>query len=173
MGELNKSKPTPPRFWLFFNESDFSEDFTYISSGNFSEVRKTSFQFKEHLKRYNRPLALSGVDVAIKDFKGFVHDWLEEQYYVSREIVCNMVTHPNLINYYGGVQLSSPQRVGLIMEYISIDLRTSIEIDERFSNFYVQLDVAKQIASGMNFLHSLNPYILVFKLQNFFFLFFL
>ena len=41
------------------------------------------------------------------------------------------------------------------------DLRDMINNDNRLKQRDVQLHCAKQIASGMNFLHSLNPIVLV------------
>ena len=46
------------------------------------------------------------------------------------------------------------------MEFISTTLRKAIENDNRLKNIMKQMNIGKQIASGMNFLHSLNPYIL-------------
>ena len=47
------------------------------------------------------------------------------------------------------------------MEFVSSNLRSFIEKDKRSREMSNQIRIAKQISSGMNFLHSLNPYILV------------
>ena len=65
------------------------------------------------------------------------------------------------MNYLGGLYLENPQRIGVIMEFVSSNLRSFIEKDERSKEINNQIRIAKQISSGMNFLHSLNPYILV------------
>lgn len=51
-------------------------------------------------------------------------------------------------------------RVGIVMELMNVSLRGAISKDPRLKERKVQLNIAKQVASGMNFLHSLNPYIL-------------
>lgn len=66
----------------------------------------------------------------------------------------------------GGLNLGrgfpdNPWRVGIIMEFVWTNLRNLIQKDRRFECLDTQLNIAKQIASGMNFLHSLNPHILV------------
>ena len=59
------------------------------------------------------------------------------------------------------------------MEFVSTNLRKAIETDSRLQNFKVRLELSKQIASGMNYLHSLNPYILVNNISfNIFIIFF-
>ncbi len=63
------------------------------------------------------------------------------------------------MDYYGGLKLKS--RVGIVMEFISTNLRKAIENDARLKEKPNQINIAKQIVSGMNFLHSLDPYILV------------
>lgn len=60
------------------------------------------------------------------------------------------------------------ERVGIVMEYIESNLRNSIKKDSRILNRKNQILIAKQIASGMNFLHSLNPSILVNEKNIFF-----
>ena len=47
------------------------------------------------------------------------------------------------------------------MELMKTDLRKAIGQDSRFNERNIQFSVAQQIAAGMNFLHSLNPYVLV------------
>ena len=47
------------------------------------------------------------------------------------------------------------------MEFVSSNLRSFIEKDQRSKEINNQIRIAKQISSGMNFLHSLNPPILV------------
>ena len=49
------------------------------------------------------------------------------------------------------------------MEFVSSNLRSFIEKDERSKEINNQIKIAKQICSGMNFLHSLNPPIFVTK----------
>jgi serine/threonine protein kinase len=46
------------------------------------------------------------------------------------------------------------------MEFVSNNLRNFIENDSRLRKIENQILISKQISSGMNFLHSLNPYIL-------------
>ena len=46
------------------------------------------------------------------------------------------------------------------MEFVSNNLRNFIESDSRLRKIENQILISKQISSGMNFLHSLNPYIL-------------
>lgn len=46
------------------------------------------------------------------------------------------------------------------MEFVDMNLRDAIEKNPSLSDFRNQLLIAKQIASGMNFLHNLNPPIL-------------
>jgi len=65
------------------------------------------------------------------------------------------------VNYIGGLQLNNPDRVGIVMKFISTTLRKSIENDSRLKDKKIQIDIGKQISSGMNFLHSLNPYVIV------------
>lgn len=77
----------------------------------------------------------------------------------------------NQVNYIGGLQLgkgTATDPVGCVMEFISTNLRNAIETDERLHNRRMQMELAKQIASGMNFLHSLNPFILVKENEVFF-----
>ena len=57
------------------------------------------------------------------------------------------------------------------MEFISSNLRNCIENDPRLREIENQIIISKQISSGMNFLHSLNPHILV--INKFFFYFFI
>ena len=66
--------------------------------------------------------------------------------------------------------MENPWRVGIVMEFISTTLRKSIENDNRLKDIMKQINIGKQIASGMNFLHSLNPYILV-KIKEYHFIF--
>lgn len=50
------------------------------------------------------------------------------------------------------------------MEFFSItNLKQAIQTNPRLQEINNQLMIAKQIASGMNFLHSLNPCVLVKK----------
>lgn len=70
------------------------------------------------------------------------------------------------MNYIGGLRLgkgipNDAWRVGIVMEFVDSNLRSAIESNPVLRDFHAQLKVAKQIASGMNFLHSLNPLILV------------
>ena len=68
------------------------------------------------------------------------------------------------MNYLGGLFLydrENGRRIGVVMEFVSSNLRSFIEKDERSKEINNQIRIAKQISSGMNFLHSLNPYILV------------
>src|SRR5579885_2858113 len=46
------------------------------------------------------------------------------------------------------------------MEFISTNLRKAIVNDNRLKDIKNQINIGKQIASGMNFLHSLEPYVL-------------
>ena len=66
-----------------------------------------------------------------------------------------------VVCYIGGLDLSNPGRVGVVMEFVSTTLRNAIEKDGRLKDLQTQLLISKQIVSGMNFLHSLNPYVLV------------
>ena len=47
------------------------------------------------------------------------------------------------------------------MEFVDGNLRQKIQNDDRVSDPKIQLKIAKQIASAMNFFSSLNPPILV------------
>ena len=47
------------------------------------------------------------------------------------------------------------------MELMDTNLRNAIETNKQLRDRVIQLEISKQIASGMNFLHSLNPNILV------------
>lgn len=47
---------------------------------------------------------------------------------------------------------------------MNTDLRKAIASDARLKEKKVQYNIAKQIASGMNYLHSLNPDVLVISL---------
>ena len=47
------------------------------------------------------------------------------------------------------------------MEFVSTNLRKCIENDIRMKDIRNQINIGKQISSGMNFLHSLNPHVLV------------
>ena len=47
------------------------------------------------------------------------------------------------------------------MEFLSTDLRNAIKNDNRLKDMKIKINISKQISSGMNFLHSLNPFILV------------
>ena len=47
------------------------------------------------------------------------------------------------------------------MEFICSNLRNYIENDSRLRDIDNQIRISKQISSGMNFLHSLNPFVLV------------
>lgn len=53
------------------------------------------------------------------------------------------------------------QRVGLLMELAISNLRDFIHFGGKFDDIKAQVNAAKQIAYGMNFLHSLRPQILV------------
>lgn len=71
-----------------------------------------------------------------------------------------------VVNYIGGLYLGDGSvnnafRAGIVMEFVPSTLRSSIEKDERLKDIHTKFRIAKQIASGMNFLHSLNPFILV------------
>lgn len=57
------------------------------------------------------------------------------------------------------------------MEFVDTNLRKAIETFPQLKIFESQLSVAKQIASGMKFLHTLKPFILhrdlrVMKIEN-------
>lgn len=74
--------------------------------------------------------------------------------------------------YYGGIYLGNggPEnvfRIGIVMEYLPINLSDAIQHDDRLKSDENRLKVSLQIATGMNFLHSLNPAILV-NLTDFF-----
>ena len=59
------------------------------------------------------------------------------------------------------MDLENPDRVGIVMEFICSNLRNYIENDSRLREIDNQIKISKQISSGMNFLHSLNPFVLV------------
>lgn len=108
------------------------------------------------------------------DLIGETHNFIQEAYALSHEVSCTLILHPHLVNYIGGVQLgstlaSNPQRIGVVMELMETNLRDLIRRDKRLSIPEIGLKLAKQIASGLNFLHSMNPYILV-KRNSFFYL---
>ena len=65
------------------------------------------------------------------------------------------------MEYVGGLMLKNPWRVGIVMEFVSTTLRKWIENDVKMKDIKNQISIGKQIASGMNFLHYLNPHILV------------
>lgn len=57
------------------------------------------------------------------------------------------------------------EKVGIVTEFVNgINLELAIRDLPQLKELENQLYVAKQIVSGMNFLHSLNPYILVKKI---------
>lgn len=70
-----------------------------------------------------------------------------------------------LVNYIGGLSLGNPNRVGVIMEFMDTNLREAIERDDRLQDEITCFQIAKEIAAGMNFLHSLNPYIVVIQIN--------
>lgn len=74
-----------------------------------------------------------------------------------------IIAHPSIINYLGGLSLKNPNRVGTVMEFVFSDLRRAIQKETvpQLKDRKNQFIVAKKIASGMNFLHSLVPYVLV------------
>ena len=109
---------------------------------------------------------------------------MKEFHSLSHEVSCTLILHPNIgknhlkeskkfnlifyflkklkkVNYLGGLHLSKPESIGVVIEFVSSNLRNFIEKDERSREINNQIRIAKQISSGMNFLHSLNPYILV------------
>jgi len=54
-----------------------------------------------------------------------------------------------------------PNRIGVMMEFMDTDLRKAIKKFPKLKERIVQFSITKKIASGINFLHSLNPHILV------------
>lgn len=72
-----------------------------------------------------------------------------------------IIAHPSIVNYYGGLSLKNPNRVGTVMEFIHIDLRHAINKKlPGIGDARNQYMIAKKVASGMYFLHSLVPYVL-------------
>lgn len=156
---------TPPRFWHFFEEDDFII-LDFIASGNFGEVKRAQFKTAEFLEKQNRNTTHANEVVALKDPQNREHDYILEQYSLSHEMSCTILFHNNLVNYFGGVDfgegtISSPQRVGIVMEYVVYNLECLIRNDCRLLKEEIQLHIAKQISLGMNFLHSLKPCVLV------------
>lgn len=156
---------TPTRFWTYFEPFDFKFAEEVIASGNFGEVLKKVFKDEEHFAKKNRHgFPFANKVVAMKDPK-YLTSWTEAQYSLSHEISCTVLLHPNLINYIGGVRLGNGlpedmERIGIVMEYLQCNLRTAIQKIPQFKETQLQWKIAKQIASGMNFLHSLKPYVL-------------
>lgn len=136
-----------------------------IANGNFGNVKKSKF-INFNLFENNQAIIDSIQEVAIKETKGNEHNWIKEIYQLSHEVISTILFHPNLVNYIGGVSLGdatkdNPQRVGTIMEYIPNHLRFCIKEHPAFLNPKLQTQIAKQIASGVNFLHSLHPPVIV------------
>lgn len=154
---------TPARFWPFYTPSHFVGTGVVISTGNFGEIKKIKFESAEVLKKENKPLTYADKIVAVKDQKGKFHDFVEGQYNLCHEVSCILTLHPYIINYIGGVEFgyAMTQRVGIVMEYMPTNLRKAIKHDSRLDSLEIKLQISKKIASGMNFLHSLNPSILV------------
>lgn len=142
------------RFWRVFLPSDFESGFQHIATGNFGSVKQVTF--KKTLS--NSSHIFAGKNVALKEPKHRKSNFVEEQDSFSYEISCTLILHPNIVNYIGGVGLYFPERIGIIMELLQTNLRDFISKNVIEMNF--QLYIAKQIASGMNFLHSLNPHVL-------------
>lgn len=63
--------------------------------------------------------------------------------------------------YLGKGNEKEPIQLGVITEFLKTTLHQAIRKDARLSKPKMQLHIAKQMASGMSFLHSLNPCILV------------
>lgn len=159
-----RARITPTRFWSYF-EGDSFENHSIISQGNFSEVIKVrvkdSYDFTQ-----NKTLGIYvGQEVAVKDPKGEKHDVIQEVYSLSQEISCTVIFHPFIVKYIGGVNLGHghTQRVGVVMELMKTDLRAAIKENIGLKNLSTQMKIAREIASGMNYLHSLNPFVLVTK----------
>jgi len=155
-----KVQITPTRFWRWFDEDEFEPSFEIVASGHFGQVKKAKFKGEEYLQKKKQPITYAGQLVALKDPKGNEHDFVSEQYALSHEVSCTLILHPSLVNYIGGVYLKNPARVGIVIELLERNLRSAIEKDPQLRDRRVQLSIAKQIASGMNFLHSLNPLVL-------------
>ena len=144
-----------------FDEEDFETDKQVIASGNFGTVSRAILKSESHFRQKNINTSYAGQIIALKDPKGKNHNFLQEQYALSHEISCTVILHPNIVNYIGGVHFEKPQRFGIVMELMEITLRNAIEKRSELKNLEIQISIYKQIASGMNFLHSLDPYVLV------------
>lgn len=56
--------------------------------------------------------------------------------------------------------MHSAQRVGVLMELLQTNLRCALQSNQKLEQFDISMDIASQIASGLNFLHSQCPHIL-------------
>lgn len=52
----------------------------------------------------------NGKELGLKDPKG-ERDWVKGQYALSYEISCNLILHPNILNYIGGVRIGTKQKI--------------------------------------------------------------
>lgn len=162
-----KEKTTPTRFWKWFYEDDFSGNMKELGKGKFGEVKQAKFVGAFYLKMSGRPLIYANKEVALKyPFVIDKPDFIKQSNELSHEVSCTVLLHPCIINYIGGLSLGdgsqkNPRRVGIVMELMECSLVSAIEKDSRLKKRIVQIQIAKQIASAMNFLHSLRPSILV------------
>lgn len=83
-------------------------------------------------------------------------DFIEQVDDLSYEVNCTLLPHPNIIRYLGGMATNTG--IGIVIESLGADLRSIIQSNLKNVNL---MHAIQDIACGMNFLHSLNPHILV------------
>jgi len=154
---------TPTRFWKWCNESDFIIDKGIINEGNFGKVVHGRFLSIDKVREKHRNFA--DLEVALKYPKDN-STFFMEFHKLSHEISCTVIHHPSIVNYMGGLNVTNPRRVdpdgvGVVMEYCETDLRRAIQNNlEILTHQKERYRIAKEIASGMLFLHSLVPHVL-------------
>lgn len=161
---------TPMRFWKWFEERDFiNQTFELINQGNSNQIKKGKFKNKSNLVLFGRQTIYSDQFAVLKyplKLGQGNHNQISRYDLLSHNVNCTLILHSSIVNYIGGLHLGTitsqdPNQLGIIMEVMDSNLKILIESDIRLKDFVNQIKIAKQIARGMAFLHSLNPYILV------------
>lgn len=84
---------------------------------------------------------------------------------IKYRICASLLPHPNVVRYFAALSLMGPERLGILMQdHNCIALRHIIpKIYKEMENlgFDIRVKLAREIALGMNYLHSCNPPILV------------
>lgn len=115
-----KMKAKPARIWCFFEIEAFVEEedapSLIISKGNFCIIGKATFKDQQSLEAEKYISIYADKSVIIKDERGYFSDFLAQQDFLSYEISCNLILHPNIINYIGGVLLGKGTFLSFLLD---------------------------------------------------------